>query len=116
MSNNRDRPLLDLAHDLNVCTNCSKWRDGLDPAHENGIAAGKGQSIKGQDNRHAALCPTCHTWYDSGTGMDPTGLYHGTRDDKKEMWIRAHLRTFDEYWRRGWLTVVPKRERPSSLN
>lgn len=110
MSNNRARPLLDLAHDLHDCTNCNRWHEGLDPAHENGIEAGKGQSIKGQDNRHAALCPLCHTWYDSGSvGLDPSGRYEPTWEGKSEMWNRAHKRTFDTYWRLGWLTVAKSR-------
>lgn len=108
--NVRKRKLLDLAHELHGCTNCNNYIiEGLEPAHQNGIAAGKGQSIKGQDNRHAALCNPCHTWYDSGSGTDPSGYYHGDRAGKAEMWIRAHLRTFDQYWRRGWLAVVPHR-------
>lgn len=106
--NVRARSLLDLAHDVHECTNCEHYVvAGCEPAHENGIAAGKGQSIKGSDNRHAALCPACHRWYDSGgTKPDPTGLYQPTRADKKEMWTRAHLRTFDLYWASGWLAVA----------
>ena len=106
--NTRSRKLLDLAHALYECTNCSRHSPhGLEPAHQNGIAAGKGQSIKGQDNRHAALCHDCHLWYDSGsTSMDPSELYEPTRFGKAEMWVRAHLLTFDEYWRRGWLKVA----------
>lgn len=89
------------------CTNCGAYSpEGLEPAHENGIAAGKGQSIKSQDNRHAALCHACHAWYDSGGTDSPCGLYAPVRAEKKEMWVRAHLRTFDEYWRRGLLRVA----------
>ena len=106
--NNRSRSLLDLAHELAECMNCDGHQPhDCEPAHENGIAAGKGQSIKGQDNRHAALCHACHAWYDSGgTKRDPTGLYGPNRTEKAEMWNRAHKRTFDEYWRRGWLKVA----------
>ncbi len=111
MANNRARKLLDLAHSIHECTNCGRWvgtdgmPDGCEPAHENGIAAGKGQSIKAQDNRHAALCHPCHLWYDSGKWVDPSNNYVGDRDGKAEMFNRAHKRTFDEYWRRGWLKV-----------
>jgi hypothetical protein len=105
--NNRARPLLDLAHRLSECQNCGGYSPGCEPAHENGIAAGKGQSIKSQDNRHAALCHACHAWLDSGgNGLDPSGLYTPKREDKKAMWTRAHLRTFDQYWQRGWLRVA----------
>lgn len=96
--NNRSRKLLDLAHELHDCTNCGQFSpDGLEPAHENGIEAGKGFGIKSQDNRHAALCHTCHAAYDQGPA---------TKEKKAEMWNRAHKRTFDEYWRRGWLKVA----------
>ena len=98
MNNHRDRKLLDLAHELHECTHCGSYGlDGLEPAHQNGIEAGKGQSIKGQDHRHAALCHRCHALYDSGPA---------SRAEKLEMWTRAHLRTFDEYWKRGWLKVT----------
>jgi hypothetical protein len=105
--NLRNRALLDLAHRVTTCMNCDRHTPGCEPAHENGIAAGKGQSIKGQDNRHAACCFACHKWYDSGgVGLDPSGLYTPKRDDKKAMWTRAHLRTFDYYWSQGWLKVA----------
>jgi len=97
LTNNRSRKLLDLAHTVNECTNCGTWTQGCEPAHENGIAAGKGQSIKGHDNRHAALCHVCHIWYDSGPA---------TREEKADMWNRAHKRTFDLYWSRGLLKVA----------
>lgn len=105
--NNRSRKLLDLAHRLNECTNCDAWAsEGLEPAHENSISAGKGFGIKSQDNRHAALCNRCHRWLDQGSGPDPSGVYTGTKDEKRQMWIRAHLRTYDEYFRRGFLKVA----------
>lgn len=106
--NNRSRRLLDLAHELHDCTNCGRFSpDGLEPAHENGIVAGKGHSIKSHDGRHAALCHACHLFYDSGSvGMDPTERYHATREDKRAMWIAAHLKTFDAYWRNEWLKVA----------
>lgn len=104
--NNRSRSLLDLAHDVHECMHCGHYvESGCEPAHENGIAAGKGQSIKSQDNRHAALCHGCHAWYDSGSARDPTGLYGPNRTEKAEMWNKAHKKTFDAYWRAGWLKV-----------
>src|SRR5665213_3079267 len=108
MANNRSRSLLDLAHEVHECTNCGGYvMDGCEPAHENGIAAGKGQSIKSQDNRHAAMCHACHAFYDSGgNGLDPSYRFFATRKDKKEMWQLAHMKTFDEYWRQGWITVA----------
>lgn len=105
--NHRNRGLLDLAHELSTCQNCYCFVEGCEPAHQNGIEAGKGQSIKGQDHRHAALCHACHLWYDSGTNRnDPSGLYQPSKAGKSEMWIRAHFKTMDEYWKRGWLAVA----------
>src|SRR6187551_16729 len=98
MANNRSRSLLNLAHRINECTNCGAYSvEGCEPAHENGINAGKGFGIKGHDNRHAALCHSCHADYDQGPG---------SADDKAAMWNRAHKRTFDIYWRNGWLRVA----------
>lgn len=110
MGDYRNRPLLDLAHEVHECKNCGcHVSHGCDPAHEAGIVAGKAQGTKSRDGRHAALCNKCHTWYDSGgTQMDPTGLYEPTRSGKAEMWNRAHKLTFDEYFRRGMLMVAPR--------
>ncbi len=97
MSNNRARKLLDLAHLVHECTHCGRYVvDGCEPAHQNGIEAGKGQSIKSHDNRHAAMCHECHALYDSGPM---------TRAEKFDMWISSHLRTFDLYWKNGWLKI-----------
>ena len=102
----RHRSLLDLAHAVPYCMNCDAHTDGCEPAHENGIAAGKGFGIKGGDHRHAALCHDSHAFYDQGgSGMDPSGIYWPTKDEKAEMWNRAHKRTFDYYWSQGWLKV-----------
>lgn len=98
----RCRKLLDLAHRVTTCMNCGCHTAGCEPAHENGVTAGKGFGHKTADNRHAAMCHRCHAHYDQGTGLDPSGLYEG-RDGKREMWIRAHLKTFDLYWSNGWI-------------
>lgn len=96
--NNRSRKLLDLAHRVTECQNCGRFcPEGCEPAHENGIEAGKGFGIKSHDNRHAALCHDCHAAYDQGPA---------TYAEKAEMWDRAHKRTFDLYWRNGWLRVA----------
>ncbi len=104
--NYRNRKLLDLAHNIARCTNCDAFCSGCEPAHENGVEAGKGFGIKAHDNRHAALCHACHAWYDQGRGSDPTGCYDGTKPDKADMWNRAHKRTFDLYWGQGWLKLA----------
>lgn len=96
--NHRDRRLLDLAHRIHVCTSCgSQVETGCEPAHENGVAAGKGFAIKSPDHRHAALCHDCHAAYDQGPAA---------KAEKEASWNAAHKRTFDEYWRRGWIKVA----------
>lgn len=106
--NVRDRKLLDLAHELHECMNCGRWVEhGCDPCHENGIEAGKGQSIKGQDHRHFAGCGKCHAFYDSGSvGIDPSGRFTASREDKRELFRQAHMKTMDAYWQRGWLRTT----------
>lgn len=105
--NHRSRKLLDLAHELHECTNCGRWSEhGLEPAHENGIVAGKGFGIKSHDHRHAALCHDCHAWYDQGGKRDPSGEW--SSDQKPYMWQRAHQRTYDLYWSNGWLAVAKR--------
>ena len=96
--NFRSRKLLDLAHRVTECQSCGAFcPQGAEPAHENGVEAGKGFGIKSQDNRHAALCHDCHASYDQGKG---------TKEEKAELWNRAHKRTMDLYWKNGWLKVA----------
>lgn len=105
--NNRNRNLLNLAHRVPICQNCERHVGGCEPAHQNGIGAGKGFGIKAHDNRHAALCHECHAWLDQGGAMnDPSGRWSPSRLDKQDMWLAAHLRTFDYYWSQGWLRVA----------
>lgn len=102
----RNRSLLNLAHRVEECMNCGRYSPGCEPAHQNGLESGKGIATKGQDHRHAALCHDCHAWLDQGgTKVDPSMRYSPTWEDKREMWTRAHLRTFDHYWSNGWLEV-----------
>ena len=105
MANFRSRALLNLAHAIQECTNCGQWSEhGCEPAHENGILAGKGFGIKGQDHRHAALCHSCHAWYDQGGKRSPCGQW--ASNQKEFMFDRAHKKTYDIYWSRGFLKVV----------
>jgi hypothetical protein len=71
--------------------------DGCEPAHQNGVSAGKGFGIKAHDNRHAAICHSCHADYDQGPMP---------RDEKFHLWVTAHLKTMDYYWQQGWLQVT----------
>ncbi len=104
--NTRSRRLLDLAHQVRMCMNCDRFTEGCEPAHQNGVTAGKGFGIKSHDNRHAALCHDCHAWYDQGGKRSPCGLWSADRAQKDAMWMRAHLRTMDHYWSQGWLKVT----------
>lgn len=103
----RNRALLDLAHGVQTCMNCGRHVEaGCEPAHANaGMTESKGLSIKANDHEHAALDPACHRWLDSGTGIDPSGRFEGTREGKRAMWITAYFRTQSEYWKLGWLKV-----------
>lgn len=104
-SPHRDRKLLDLAHQLHECTNCGHYiPEGLEPAHSNWSTHGKGASRKADDWAHAGLCNTCHSWLDSGSGDDPTGIWKDT--EKREMWRYAHDKTMRAYWVQGWVRVA----------
>jgi hypothetical protein len=102
----RDRKLLDLAHMVHECQNCG-WHveAGCEPAHEN---QGKGVSQKRPDHRHAAICHSCHAWLDQGgNGLDPSGRYTFNQADRRAMWRAAYDKTWDLYWRCGWIQVTP---------
>lgn len=75
-------------------------------AHTNELWLGKGRSIKAPDYYTAWLCHRCHAWLDQGAGMDPTGLYEGTRAGKAEMWTRAFLRTVARWFNAGVVEVA----------
>lgn len=104
MSNHRDRKLLDLAHDVEVC----QFRlpgvcqigspDGCEPAHSNNITDGKGLGIKSHDWKHVASCHACHVEYDSGTKF--------SRDEKREYFEQGWISTVSLYFLNGWLGVV----------
>jgi len=98
----RDRRLLDLAHKVTTCQNCDRHvESGCEPAHSNWMEHGKGKSRKASDFAHAALCHDCHSWLDQGWSDSPCGMY--APEYKREMWTRAHFRTFSHYWREGWI-------------
>ncbi len=97
--NYRSRPLLDLAHRIDVCMCCLEPApDGCEPAHSNQSRHGKGMSIKAHDLFHAAIKHDCHAKLDQGK--------HLSREERTELWQIAHERTLLEYFRRGWLKVT----------
>lgn len=95
----RSPRLLALARDQ-VCQNCKAQDGTVVAAHSNGQAHGRGKDNKAHDCFFAWLCIRCHDFYDrASTGMDPTGVYKPTREDKQEMFVRAMHRTWFELWR-----------------
>lgn len=99
----RNLHLLNLARDQ-CCQNCGSTR-GVVSAHANWSDFGKGKSHKAHDCFVAWLCDRCHSWLDQGIGSDPSGLYIGVREGKREMWQRAANKTLLEMWRQGRLAV-----------
>lgn len=95
--NYRNRKLLDLAHKVTVCQSCGAHTEGCVPAHANWSKYGKGMSLKANDHWHAALCHPCHMVLDQGKHMD--------KEQRMDMWERAHIKTMDLYWSNGWLDV-----------
>jgi hypothetical protein len=92
----RSKPLLALAKGQ-PCMNCGCEGTTV-AAHSNMLIHGKGKGIKAHDCFTAWLCAACHSWLDQGRGMDPTGLYDDTREDKASMWRRAFYRTVYQLW------------------
>jgi len=69
-----------------ACQNCG-IDNRVQAAHTN-WGGGKGRGIKADDNLVAALCQKCHYEIDQGA--------HLTKDERQEMWAKAHQRTVDE--------------------
>lgn len=96
----RNRKLLDLAHKLNDCPLCGKYREeGLIPMHSNHQRHGKGMGHKAADHFHGAGCDECHKKIDSGAI---------SREEKADLWQRAFELTLTRYWENGWLAVKGK--------
>ena len=81
----RSQKLLKLVAGL-ACQNCG-IDNGVQAAHTN-WGGGKGRGIKADDNLVAALCLKCHYEIDQGA--------HLSKDERQEMWSKAHQRTVDE--------------------
>lgn len=68
-------------------------------AHSN-WGGGKGRGVKADDNLVAALCLKCHYDIDQGA--------HMTKDERQEMWHKAHIKTVQLLVARGeWPVDVP---------
>lgn len=102
----RSRALLDLANGA-PCANCNAQDGTIVAAHSNLSWHGKGAHTKAHDIFHAHLCHRCHGWLDQGgVGTDPTGRYQPTREDKREMFIRAMHQTWLWLWKNERIGVT----------
>jgi hypothetical protein len=99
----RSRRLTDLAHELPCMFSdlphvCAWPRVPCVPCHGNWQVLGRGFAFKTADHLFAAGCPEAHDLVDGRKGgMDG--------DSQWWAWLRAHVRTMAELWRRGWLQV-----------
>lgn len=101
-----NRALLDLSHRVEHCVNCGCYvPGGCVPAHSNLQRHGRGKDEKADDHHHAALCNECHVWYDYGRGYDPTTVWNCTKEDKTQFFLVMQDRTYDIYWRKGWIVL-----------
>lgn len=76
------------------CQNCGRDDGTVCGAHSNWAEHGKGRSIKASDDKCASLCSRCHSALDSGYNMNA--------QEKREMWTKAHLKTFEELKKRNF--------------
>lgn len=105
--NNRNRQLLDLAYKLQcmvgipgVCTG------GIgEPAHSNQARHGHGTGIKAHDHWFVSACRECHRELDQSPTL--------SREERRELWERAYIRTIDELWAQKMLAVVDENARKS---
>jgi len=96
--NFRSRRLLDLAHRVTECQACGKATpEGCEPAHANWSEFGKAMGLKSHDVFHAAMCHTCHRELDQGCKW--------SREERRDVWLRAYINTVLLYWQRGWVEV-----------
>lgn len=75
------------------CVNCGRHGD-TQAAHRN---EGKGMGLKTSDALCAALCSGCHQELDSGKTM--------TRDERRDFWNRAFVKTMQQLIEAGVLHV-----------
>lgn len=90
----RSRPLLNACRQLECC-HCGIDDGTVVAAHSNWSIDGKGKGLKASDAAVAALCFRCHSTLDAGKDM--------TREERREMWLNAHVRTMRQLIERGLL-------------
>lgn len=90
----RNRKLLDACRRLE-CQHCGLDDGTVVAAHG---TQGKGMALKAPDHQVASLCYACHMNLDQGSRM--------TRDERRDMWLQAHLKTMAAMIERGILAVT----------
>ena len=79
------------------CAHCGLEDETVCAAHSNELAHGKGRGLKAPDWRIAALCLKCHWELDQGHKL--------SREERQEMWTKAHQKTLAELFERKILKV-----------
>ena len=83
------------AYRLIPCQHCGREDGTVCCAHSNFSVHGKGAGIKADDSRAASLCAACHVpILDQGSKL--------TRDERREMFWSAHVRSVRELVSRGF--------------
>ena len=81
------------------CQHCGADDGTVVAAHTN-WGGGKGRGVKADDNLIASLCFNCHMVLDMG--------HHRNKEQRKEMWNSAHIKTVDKLTNLGlWPDRVP---------
>lgn len=100
--NFRSRAILDLAYEIDCTINLPGCEGGPgEPCHSNQSRHGKGGAMKAHDCFYASGCRSCHRELDQGRTMN--------REEKFEVWQRAHERTLLALFENGLL--VPRKAR-----
>lgn len=73
------------------CQRCGSH--GVQVAHSNSQADGKGMGLKAWPWKVAALCPKCHQEIDSGNTL--------SKQERREAWLDAHIKTISELFAAG---------------
>lgn len=92
----RNKKLLEACRQL-PCQNCGIEDGTVCAAHSNQLRHGKGRGIKAHDCFVASLCFRCHKNIDEGKL---------SRNEKQELWQRAHENTLIELFSRGIIGVI----------
>jgi hypothetical protein len=93
----RSAKLLASAKDQ-ACTYCGDRNGTTVSCHSNRAAQGKGLGIKAPDYYVAWLCQHCHDLYDGRIGRL-------TREECDKLWMRAHMRTVEQWFAQDIIAV-----------